>query len=125
MCWLTAWTFRCSHIWTVQSGSCAHPFTPSCKLHETRTVVPELCRDCRVRELEAQAPVFHDDVVVEEEEDEGGDGGGGGRVVAREKEMGGGKRGGWGGERELLLGGGKGRGRKGWRGWSLKREWLR
>ncbi|KAL8665502.1 MAG: hypothetical protein Q9202_002207 [Teloschistes flavicans] len=81
MCWRTAWLFQCNHIWTVQSGACAYPFTPSCKPDETRTVIPELCRNCRTGVLlqEAQAPVGdHDDVIVEdegeqeEEEEEGG-----------------------------------------------------
>ncbi|KAI4222513.1 MAG: hypothetical protein L6R40_008579, partial [Gallowayella cf. fulva] len=52
------------------SGSCPHPFTPACKLSETRTVLPELCRECRLKQLLAQAPMNHDDIVEEEEEEE-------------------------------------------------------
>lgn len=70
MCWITAWTFSCTHIWTVQSGSCAHPFTPACKPLETRSVVPELCRECRFKALlaQAQAPTDHNDIIEDEDD---------------------------------------------------------
>lgn len=128
MCWLTAWTFSCQHIWTVQSGSCANPFTPACKLNETRTTIPELCRDCRLRDLLVQAPTSHDDIIVEEEEEE--EGYGGNAVMVKEKEMrlrGKGEDGI--GETSQLLGEEKGRRRKELsgerKGWGGKKGWLR
>lgn len=69
MCWVTAWTFRCTHVWTVQSGACANPFTPSCKMHETRTVIPEVCRECR---LSTCSQIKYEGGLEEEKGGEGG-----------------------------------------------------
>lgn len=115
MCWLTAWTFSCTHIWTVQSGSCAHPFTPSCKLSETRTEVPELCRECRFKALLAQAPTSHDDVLEDEEDKR--------LKLEAIGEVDDGNC-----EREGLLGNGRGKGGKNKRGMEMRgrrKGWLR
>ena len=116
MCWQTAWTFSCTHIWTVQSGRCPHPFTPSCKLSETRTLIPEPCRECRFKALRAQAPSSHHDI-VDHDDDE----------AKRIKSQGLGDVGDGNGEREGLLGkGSRGKNKRGWEISGRRRQgWLR